>query len=103
MGLLGAGFHMSGADVWVGLVAVITGLASLVRQRAPLAPRWRARIVVVADTACLSAAGLLIGAHPSVLIETPLALIVALSLGEGAAAVLSLRAAAGQPTPRWLV
>jgi len=93
---------MNVADFWVGLAAVITGLASLVRQRAPLAPRWRARIVVAADTASLVAAGLLIGAHPAVLVETPLAVIVALSLGEWAAAVLSLRAAAGQPTPRWL-
>ena len=93
---------MSVADFWVGVAAVITGLASLVRQRAPLAPRWRARIVVAADTASLSAAGILIAAHPSVLIETPLAPIVALSLGEWAAAVLALRVAAGRSTPRWL-
>ena len=93
---------MSVADFWVGVAAVITGLASLVRQRAPLAPRWRARIAVAADTASLSAAGILIGAHPAVLLETPLVLIVALSLGEWAAAVLTLRVAAGQSTPRWL-
>jgi len=93
---------MSVADFWVGLAAVITGLASLVRQRAPLAAQWRARIVVAADTASLVAAGILICAHPSVLIETPLAPIIALSLGEWAAAVLALRAAAGQPAPRWL-
>jgi hypothetical protein len=93
---------MSVADVWVGLAAVITGLTSLVRQRAPLAAQWRARIVVGADTASLVAASILIGAHPSVLIETPLAPIVALSLGEWAFAVLSLRAAAGLSTPRWL-
>ena len=93
---------MNVADFWVGLAAVITGLASLVRQRAPLTPRWRARIVVAADTASLAAAGLLIGVHPAVLIETPLAPIVALSLGEWAAAVLALRAAAGHSTPRWL-
>jgi hypothetical protein len=79
------------SDLIVGLAAVAAGLASLARQGAPFAPPWRLWLAIWGDAASLSAAITLIVIAPAALLETPLALVAALSLWELTLAVLDLR------------
>jgi hypothetical protein len=79
------------ADLIVGLAAVMAGLASLARHGAPFARPWRLWLAIWGDAASLSIAVTLVVIAPSVLLETPLALVAGLSLWELALAVLDLR------------
>lgn len=79
------------SDLIVGLAAVAAGLASFVRHGAPFARPWRLWLAIWGDAASLSAAVTLIVVAPSTVLETPVALVAALSLWELALAVLDLR------------
>jgi hypothetical protein len=79
------------SDLIVGLAAVAAGLASLARHGAPFARSWRLWLAIWGDAASLSAAVTLIAVAPATLLETPVALVAALSLWELALAVLDLR------------
>jgi hypothetical protein len=79
------------SDLIVGLAAVAAGLASLARHGAPFARPWRLWLAIWGDAASLSAAVTLIAVAPATLLETPVALVAALSLWELALAVLDLR------------
>ncbi len=93
---------MGYADLIVGLAAVIAGLASLARRGAPLAPPWRLWLAVWGHAASLAAGVTLMVVEPVLVIETPVLLVAAFSLGELAVSVLDLRGWAGRRTPDWL-
>lgn len=93
---------MGVADIIVGLAAVIAGLASLVRQGAPVAPRWRLRLAAWADAGSLATVVTLAACDHSTLLDTPLAVVAAFSAWELALCVLDLRGWAGRRTPPWL-
>lgn len=82
---------MEVADLIVGLAAVMAGLASLARHGAPVARPWRLWLAIWGDAACLSTSVTLAVVAPTALVETPLALVAALSLWELVLAVLDLR------------
>ena len=90
---------MSHADLIVGLAAVAAGLASFARHGAPFARPRRLWLAIWCDAASLSAAITLIVFAPATLLETPLALVAALSLWELALAVLDLRGWVSRPRP----
>ena len=85
------------SDLIVGLAAVAAGLASLARHGAPFARPWRLWLAIWGDAASLSAAVTLIVIAPSTVLETPVALVAALSLWELALAVLDLRGWISRP------
>ena len=90
---------MDVADLIVGLAAVMAGLASFARHGAPVARPWRLWLAIWGDAASLSMAVTLVVLAPSVLLETPLALVAGLSLWELALAVLDLRGWAKREPP----
>jgi hypothetical protein len=70
---------------------LVAGLASLARHGAPFARPWRLWLAIWGDAASLSAAVTLIVLAPITLLETPVALVAALSLWDLVLAVLDLR------------
>jgi hypothetical protein len=93
---------MGAGDIIVGLAAIIAGCASLIRQGAPVAPRWRLRLAAWADAVSLAAVATLAACDHSTLLDTPLAVVAAFSAWELALCVLDLRGWAGRRTPHWL-
>ncbi|HEX5378835.1 MAG TPA: hypothetical protein VFW47_09690 [Phenylobacterium sp.] len=93
---------MGVVDLIVGLAAVASGLASLVRRGAPFTPPWRLWLAIWGHAASASACTTLAVFDPANMVETPLILVAAFSLGELALAILDLRGWAGRRTPDWL-
>ena len=75
------------------LLAVAAVLVSLARRTAGRPPLWRSRVAFCGAVACILTAIGLATVDPSILLDSPVLVAVALCLFEGSVAVISLRAA----------
>lgn len=89
--------HLAG-----GLLALAAVLVCVARHTAGKPPLWRSKFAFVGSVLCLAAAIVLVALDPRALGETPVLIVAALCLFEGAMAAISLMAAAGLRQPRWL-
>ncbi|MDO8381222.1 hypothetical protein [Phenylobacterium sp.] len=89
--------HLAG-----GLLALAAVLVCVARHTAGKPPLWRSKLAFVGSLLCLAAATVLVALDPRALGETPVLIVAALCLFEGAMAAISLMAAAGLRQPRWL-
>ncbi|WP_421934249.1 hypothetical protein [Phenylobacterium sp.] len=89
--------HLAG-----GLLALAAVLVCVARHTAGKPPLWRSKVAFAGSILCLVAGGVLVALDPRALGETPVLIVAALCLFEGAMAAISLMAAAGLRQPRWL-
>lgn len=94
---------MTGVEAGVGVLTLMAGAISLLRQASLRPPLWRVRLAFAGASVCLLAAAGLVAADASALVATPLLLVMALAFSEWAFSLLSLWAAAGRPSPKWLL
>jgi hypothetical protein len=86
-----------------GLLAVAAALVGLARRTAGRPPLWRSKVAFCGAVSCLLAVVVVSMIEPIMFFETPLPIVAIFCLIEGGLALISLRAAAGRPAPKWLV
>lgn len=89
--------HLAG-----GLLALAAVLVCIARHTAGKPPLWRSKFAFAGSVLCLIGAVVLVVLDPRAIGETPVLIIAALCLLEGAMALVSLMAAAGLRQPKWL-